>query len=173
MKAIVIEVVIPIREYVVDLLEKEGFSVDQTDNGTIGLELINKNDYQLVVTNVWLNELPGSTMIRKVRAEGINCPVLIHSARMCWFDVIEGYMTGADDYMFMPSHPHEFLSRIRHLISGTNPVRPKELLDARETMSGAQKRKSLPTEDEWLAMEKERLDRREKRNNHCKGLVVE
>ena len=89
------------------------------------------------------------------------------------FHTYKPKMAGADDYMFMPSHPHEFLSRIRHLISGTNPVRPEELLDARETMSGAQKRESLPTEDAWLAMEKERLDRREKRINHCKGLVVE
>ena len=76
MKAIVIEAIEPIREYVVDLLGKEGFSVDQTDNGTIGLELVTKNDYQLVVTNVWLDELTGSAMIRKVRAKGINCPIL-------------------------------------------------------------------------------------------------
>ena len=180
MKILVVEYVIEIREYLVDLLKKEGFVVDATDSAKEGLGLACQNKYQTIVTNAWSSDMSGLVMIRKLRDEDIECPILMHTARCRWQDTVAAYMAGADDYMSMPSRPDEFLSRLRDLSSGKEPKMTDEILVAREKFlksNGAvrfsfneefftkDEREWSPqeVEQEWVAQEEKRLARRERK----------
>lgn len=180
MKILIVEYVTEIREYLVDLLKTEGFVVEATESAKVGLSLACQNKYQAIVTNAWSSDMSGLAMIRKLRDEDIECPILIHTARCRWQDTVAAFMAGADDYMSMPSRPDEFLSRLRYLMSGKEPQNTDEILTARKEVLKFNAAERLASEEglltqddtewspqevekEWGAQEEKRLARRERR----------
>ena len=177
MKVLVVEFVKEIKEHYVSLLENEGFTVDATDNGKIGLELALKNQYQLIITNAALFELSGYTMIRNIRKQNIDCPILVLTARSRWQDQIMAYIAGADYYASTPLFEHEILSCIENVMTGREsdeiPVAREHMLKTDKTewfvtdmnLITSEERKWLPEEleNEWLNQETQRSARRETR----------
>ena len=179
MKILVVEYVIETRKYLVERLEKEGFVVDATDSAKEGLALACQNKYQTIVTNAWSADMSGLVMIRKLRDEGVETPILMHTARCRWQDTVAAYMAGADDYMSMPSMPDDFLSRLRDLMSGKEPEASDEILSARESFlksngdvrfsfnenffpKGEQEWSPPTAKQEWFNQGEKRQARREK-----------
>lgn len=116
MRAIVIEDDSDINEQIVTRLKKEGFAVDSADNGVDGLYLLQEYPCDVAIIDLGLPEMSGLEVIRKIRAEGSNLPILILTARGRWQDKVEGLDAGADDYLVKPFHQEEMMARIRVLI---------------------------------------------------------
>jgi len=97
-------------------LKKGGFAVDVADNGIDaeheGMEI----DYDAVILDLGLPGKSGLDVLRSWRATGRHFPVLILTARDEWFERVDGFKAGADDYLGKPFHVEELLVRIMALI---------------------------------------------------------
>lgn len=116
MRAIVIEDDQDINDQIVSRLKQEGFAVDSADNGIDGLYLMQEYPSDVAIVDLGLPELSGLELIKKIRAEGSQLPILILTARGRWQDKVEGLDAGADDYLVKPFHQEELMARIRVLI---------------------------------------------------------
>ena len=93
-------------------LKLEGYSVDVAADGVEGLERIRSNDYDLVVLDVMMPRLDGVAVCKVARAEGIQGPVLVLTAKSSVDDRIRGLEAGGDDYLPKPFHLRELLARV-------------------------------------------------------------
>ena len=97
-------------------LKASGYSVDSCFNGKEAYDLISMTDYDAAVFDVMMPGTDGFTLLRKIRNEGNNLPVLFLTARDSIEDRVEGLDIGADDYLIKPFAFEELLARIRVLI---------------------------------------------------------
>lgn len=97
-------------------LQEAGFSVDTCHNGKDGFSLALTEPYEAAIIDIMLPGLDGLSLIEKIRARGIETPVLILSARQSVDDRIEGLQRGGDDYMIKPFSFNELLARIQALL---------------------------------------------------------
>ena len=117
MKVLVTQFVKELQDYIAAILEKEGYALDITDRGKVGLDLVHQNKYQFIIANSALVDMSGLLMIKKMREKGIDCPIFVYTARCRWQDAIMTYMAGADYYASMPLHDHEFLSCLKEMMA--------------------------------------------------------
>ena len=97
-------------------LKASGYSVDCCFNGEEAYELISITDYDAAVFDVMMPKIDGFSLLRKIRKDGNNLPVLFLTARDSIEDRVEGLDIGADDYLVKPFAFEELLARIRVLI---------------------------------------------------------
>lgn len=96
-------------------LKNEGFSVYKASSGKKALEILDKEDINLIVLDVMMPDMDGLEVCKRVR-EKFNIPILMLSAKIEDMDRIQGIMTGADDYMCKPFNSLELIVRIRALL---------------------------------------------------------
>jgi two-component system response regulator CpxR len=99
----------------VELLTREGFSVECQLEGTRGLDRALQGGFDLVILDVMLPGLDGFEILRRLRAAS-RVPVLMLTARGEDTDRISGLEMGADDYLGKPFNPRELLARIRAIL---------------------------------------------------------
>jgi two-component system OmpR family response regulator len=97
-------------------LKEAGFSVDHRADGQSGLECALTASYDVAVVDLMLPRLDGLTIIETIRAQEVNTPVLILSAKQSVDDRIQGLQRGSDDYMVKPFSFSELLARVQALI---------------------------------------------------------
>jgi DNA-binding response OmpR family regulator len=102
-----------------DNLEFEGYEVFTAPDGIAGLEQIRKHDPHLIVLDLMLPRLSGYELCRKLRAEGVNTPILMLTARGEEADRVLGLDLGADDYVTKPFSVRELMARVRALLRRT------------------------------------------------------
>jgi DNA-binding response OmpR family regulator len=102
-----------------DNLEFEGYEVFTALDGIAGLEQIRKHDPHLIVLDLMLPRLSGYELCRKLRAEGVNTPILMLTARGEESDRVLGLDLGADDYVTKPFSVRELMARVRALLRRT------------------------------------------------------
>lgn len=93
-----------------------GYAVDVAPDGEEGLALARQEFYDAIVADLMLPKLDGLTLISRLRAEKVNTPVLILSAKRSVDDRIRGLQAGGDDYMVKPFSFSELLVRIQTLL---------------------------------------------------------
>jgi len=102
---------------VIDHLEIDGVTCDYASNGVEGYSLIDRNNYQVIVMDINMQEMDGLTLCQKIRARGNDTPVLMLTARNTLSNKVEGFSAGADDYLVKPFEVEELLLRL-HALSG-------------------------------------------------------
>ena len=102
-----------------DNLEFEGYEVFTAADGIAGLEQIRKHDPHLIVLDLMLPRLSGYELCRKLRADGVNTPILMLTARGEEADRVLGLDLGADDYVTKPFSVRELMARVRALLRRT------------------------------------------------------
>lgn len=109
------------------LLENH-YGVELAMDGETGLALIQKNEYELIILDVMLPKLDGWQILRQIRAQGSQTPVLMLTALSDINDRVRGLQGGADDYLAKPFAFSEFLARVEAILRRTRPNVPKESL---------------------------------------------
>ena len=97
-------------------LKASGYSVDSCFNGEEAYDMISMTEYDAAVFDVMMPKTDGFTLLKKIRREGNELPVLFLTARDSIEDRVEGLDIGADDYLVKPFAFEELLARIRVLI---------------------------------------------------------
>jgi two-component system copper resistance phosphate regulon response regulator CusR len=103
-------------DYLQQGLTEAGFVADLARNGSDGLHLARSGDYDLVVLDVMLPGIDGWGVLRALREDGHQLPVLFLTARDDVADRVRGLELGADDYLVKPFAFSELLARIRTLL---------------------------------------------------------
>lgn len=116
MRLLLVEDEAPLRQQIRRRLEEAGYRVDASGDGREGLYLASEYPVDLAVIDLGLPGLPGLELIRTLRAEGRDLPILILTARGKWEEKVGGLEAGADDYLVKPFHMEELLARIRALL---------------------------------------------------------
>lgn len=113
-------------------LAKAGFAVDVADNGIDGEYLGDSEPYDAVILDLGLPQKPGLEILEAWRQRGNRVPVIVLTARDAWYERVDGFKTGADDYLGKPFHIEELIARIKALIyrrhgSPSNGIETKSL----------------------------------------------
>lgn len=107
-----------------DNLRFESYEVLTAADGQTGYNLIREKRPDLIVLDLMLPKLSGYEICRKVRAEGIQTPILMLTARGEETDRVLGLDLGADDYVAKPFSIRELMARIRALLRRAQPAKP-------------------------------------------------
>jgi DNA-binding response OmpR family regulator len=102
-------------ETLVQLMELAKMLADHASNGIAGLSLAQKNNYDVLVIDVGLPKLDGLSVCKKLRADGIDIPVLFLTALGRIDDKLAGFDAGGDDYLVKPFENRELIARIKAL----------------------------------------------------------
>jgi DNA-binding response OmpR family regulator len=97
-------------------LKKQRYTVDTAGSGTMALEKIFTNPYDLIVLDIMLPEKDGFTVLEELRSDKMAVPVLMLTAKGDISDRVKGLDLGADDYLHKPFSMAELLARIRALL---------------------------------------------------------
>jgi len=92
------------------------YTVDVASDGEEALDLFFSSTYSLVVLDLNLPKLDGMEVLREIRKDNKDLPVLILSARSEVEDKIAGFDKGANDYLEKPFHFGELEARVRALL---------------------------------------------------------
>lgn len=97
-------------------LRRQGYSVDICADGEAAIEAVTLEPYDLVLLDLNLPKVDGMTVLRTIRKEDLQTPVLILSARSEIADKVHGLDAGANDYLSKPFHLEELAARVRSLL---------------------------------------------------------
>jgi len=100
-------------------LELEGYAVKVAEDGISGLTLARDWDPDLVILDLMLPGIDGYQVLRTLRADGKQTPVLILSARGEESDKVRGFQLDADQYVTKPFGLIELLERVKSLLRRT------------------------------------------------------
>lgn len=103
---------------IVKILEKNNFSADAVYDGEEAINYILSGNYDAVILDVMMPKADGITVLKKVRAEGNDVPVLMLTAKSEIEDRVLGLDSGANDYLPKPFDTRELLARLRALTRG-------------------------------------------------------
>lgn len=129
MRILVVEDDSKIALFVVNGLRQAGYAVDHAADGQEGLHLALTEPYDAAIIDVMLPKLDGLSLIREVRRQKVNVPVIILSARRTLDDRIKGLQTGSDDYLTKPFAFSELLARVQALIRRAGSTAPPTRLE--------------------------------------------
>ena len=97
-------------------LRYEGFTVTTASSGRSALTALQEVTFDLVVLDVMLPDLDGFEVARRLRADGIDTPILFLTARTALDDKAQGFGVGADDYVTKPFSLAEIVMRVQAIL---------------------------------------------------------
>ena len=112
MNILIVEDETALAEAVEHILRKAGHSADRVADGQSALDYIRVGTYELILLDIMLPKLDGLSVLRQMRSEGVQTPVLMLTARTTVPDKVAGLNAGADDYLTKPFDPEELLARV-------------------------------------------------------------
>jgi DNA-binding response OmpR family regulator len=108
-------------------LEREGYEVIATRDGTTAIEAANRARPNLVILDLMLPQLDGIEVCRRLRAAS-DVPIMMLTARVDEVDKLLGLSLGADDYVTKPFSPREVVARVKAILRRTTRESQKKVL---------------------------------------------
>jgi len=131
-----------LRETVALALRRSGYAVDATGDGREGLAMAQDHGYDAAILDIMLPSLDGLSILKRLRGEKIETPVMFLTARDGIDDRVAGLRSGADDYLVKPFALEELLARVEVLCRRTYQKATSELSVADLRIDLATKRAS-------------------------------
>jgi len=109
-------------------LKQGGYSVDWVKNGVDAFDSASTGDYKLIILDMGLPEKSGMDVLKDLRKQSIDTPVLILTAQDAIDNRVQGLDSGADDYMVKPFALEELEARIRLLLRRKHNTKSNDLV---------------------------------------------
>ncbi|MEF8793371.1 response regulator transcription factor [Thiohalorhabdus sp.] len=128
MRVLVVEDDAELAQRLQQALREAGYAADSTADGAEAAYLGREEPFDAVILDLGLPERSGLQVLTDWRDGGVDLPVLILTARDAWYERVEGFEAGADDYLGKPFHMAELLARLgallrRHYGRSAGPLR--------------------------------------------------
>lgn len=127
MRLLVIEDERKIARVITESLKREKYAVDAAYDGEEGFNLADSQPYDLLIVDRMLPGLEGAEIVKKLRENGKNMPILFLTALSTTEDKTLGLDIGADDYLTKPFAIDELLARVRALLRRP-PIQQPDIL---------------------------------------------
>lgn len=114
-----------IRENLKLNLELEDYKVVAVERGNQALEKFKSEKFDLILLDVMIPEINGFDVLKIIRLQNTQIPVLFLTAKNTSSDIIEGLKIGADDYITKPFNLEELLLRVQKLLFRTQQDKPE------------------------------------------------
>jgi DNA-binding response OmpR family regulator len=139
-------------------LENQGFKVIQADSGDRALELLTEFDFDLVVTDLVMEDVDGIQVLKKAKALNANTMVIILTGYGNMKSAIEALRHEADDYLLKPCESAELLYRVNQCLAKAELSRKIKLYQTILPMCCVCKkirddRRTEPGKGNWVAVE--------------------
>lgn len=115
-KILLIEDDLRLSEVITKGLEEKGFRVTPCFDGESALILFEKEDFDLVITDLILPKINGLELSKNIRNKNPSVPIIMLTALGTTDDKVEGFDAGADDYLVKPFDFRELYARIKTLL---------------------------------------------------------
>ena len=126
-KILIVEDEKMLAEILSDTLSDRNFDVHLAYDGLHALEVIKKEPFDVIISDVMMPNLDGYSLAKKLRNEGCNTPILFLTALSATEDVVKGFETGGNDFLKKPFAIDELIVRVKALAGRA------EVMDAQET----------------------------------------
>jgi DNA-binding response OmpR family regulator len=113
MKILIVEDEIGIIQFLQQGLEEEGYKITSASDGLKAYELIQKENFDLILLDWMLPKMTGIDLCKAIRVKDITTPILFLTAKDTVQETIEGLKAGANDYIKKPFSFDELLERIK------------------------------------------------------------
>jgi len=117
-------------------LKEEGYVCDHTLDGSEGLHLALTGNYDAAIIDLMLPHLDGLSLIRELRRNQKNTPVIVLSARREVEERVRCLQAGSDDYMVKPFAFSELLARVQALLRRASAANAAAATDATKLIVG-------------------------------------
>ena len=110
--------------FIASLLRENGYDVLVAEDGAHALELVDRHELAMVVSDLVMPYRDGYSVLRAIRRNEKfhDLPVLLLSMRDREEDIVKGLEEGADDYVVKPFNARELLARIRKILNRRRKV---------------------------------------------------
>jgi DNA-binding response OmpR family regulator len=116
MRLLLVEDEKKVSELVARALRAESYAVDVAEDGMRGWELAQSYEYDLIILDLMLPQLPGEEVLRRIRRTNQRVPILVLTARSATEDKVHNFEAGADDYLTKPFAFAELIMRVKALL---------------------------------------------------------
>ena len=116
MRLLLVEDERKVSDLVARALRAESYAVDVAEDGQRGWELAQSYQYDLIILDLMLPQLPGEELLRRIRRTNPNVPILVLTARAATQDKVNNFEAGADDYLTKPFAFAELIMRVKALL---------------------------------------------------------
>ena len=116
MRLLLVEDEKKVSELVARALRAESYAVDVAEDGMRGWELAQSYEYDLIILDLMLPQLPGEEVLRRIRRTNQRVPILVLTARGATEDKVHNFEAGADDYLTKPFAFAELIMRVKALL---------------------------------------------------------
>ena len=106
-------------------LEENGYKLKTANDGASAKQLLQDNEFELLILDVMLPDINGIELCRQVRQNDVNTPILMLTALDQIHNKVSGLKAGADDYLVKPFHFSELLARVEALLRRQNINSPE------------------------------------------------
>ena len=101
-------------------LQESGYEVSVAFDGKTGVQLVQSNDFDLVILDIMLPEMNGLDVCKEIRKTNQNVPILFLTALGTSENIVLGLESGGDDYLVKPFKFIELVARIKSLLRRSN-----------------------------------------------------
>jgi DNA-binding response OmpR family regulator len=126
MRILIVEDEVKVANFIKKGLEEEHYAVDTAFDGESALYMSEVNEYDLIVLDLMIPKIDGLEVLRRIRSNKNNVPILVVTAKDTAEDIVKGLDSGSDDYLTKPFEFKVFLARVRALLrrekGDTEPV---------------------------------------------------
>ena len=116
LKILIVEDDRELRQLFSHVLIKNGYTAEGVSNGREALDAMEKDYYDLIISDIMMPVMDGYELVRSLRESGSTTPVLMITAKDAFDDMKLGFLSGTDDYMVKPVNVNEMVLRVGALL---------------------------------------------------------
>ena len=131
MKLLIVEDDQQLQQMFIRILSKHGYCAVGVSNGQLALDALDKDYFDLIITDIMMPEMDGFELVQQLRDVGNKIPILMITAKDAFDDMSMGFQYGVDDYMVKPINVSEMVLRVKALLR-----RAQMINDHKQTLGG-------------------------------------
>ena len=125
LKILIVEDDRELRQLFSHVLIKNGYTAEGVSNGREALDAMEKDYYDLIISDIMMPVMDGYELVRSLRESGSTTPVLMITAKDAFDDMKLGFLSGTDDYMVKPVNVNEMVLRVGALLRRARMIRER------------------------------------------------
>ena len=129
MKILIIEDEYSLADAIAETLQKENYTTKIVTNGEDGEDEALTGIYDLILLDVMLPKKDGFEILRNLKNEKINTPIIMITAKSEISDKLKGLENGIDDYITKPFHMRELIARIKIVLRRNSNIEDDNILE--------------------------------------------